>query len=86
MDRDIDNKVSSCNPEFNLTRSQDLKEHFHDTGQFYWMNTVNCLKKKAVLTDHTGCIVISELEAQDIDTETDWKLAELKYELLQSTK
>lgn len=25
---------------------------------------------------------LSELEAQDIDNETDWKLAELKYKLL----
>ncbi len=28
---------------------------------------------------HTGAIVISEFEAQDIDNEVDWALAELKY-------
>jgi N-acylneuraminate cytidylyltransferase len=33
------------------------------------------------LTANTGGIVISELEAQDIDTETDWKLAEIKHQL-----
>lgn len=79
-------KVSSCNPEFNLTRSQDLKQRFHDAGQFYWMNTEACLKKKTILTDNTGSIVITEMEGQDIDTNIDWKLAELKYELLQSFK
>ncbi len=86
LKRDQQNRVSARNPEFNLTRSQDLEQNFHDTGQFYWMNTERCLEKKAVLTDNTGCIVVSEMDAQDIDTEIDWKLAELKYELIQSLK
>jgi N-acylneuraminate cytidylyltransferase len=81
-----DNKIESFNPEFNLTRSQDLEQSFHDAGQFYWMNTVECLKKKAILTDNTGSIVISEMEGQDIDTHIDWELAELKYELIQGIK
>jgi N-acylneuraminate cytidylyltransferase len=50
------------------------------------MNTLKCIEKSAILTDITGSIIISEMEAQDIDTEMDWKLAELKYELLQSLK
>jgi N-acylneuraminate cytidylyltransferase len=82
---DENNKTSFFNPAFSLTRSQDLERSYHDTGQFYWMNTAKCLEKKAIITDHTGSIVVSEMEAQDIDTEVDWKLAELKYELLQST-
>ena len=84
LKKNENNKVSSCNPEFNLTRSQDLEQRFHDAGQFYWMNTKQCLKKKAILTDNSGSIVITEMEGQDIDTNIDWKLAELKYELLQS--
>jgi N-acylneuraminate cytidylyltransferase len=68
--------------EKNLTvRSQDLEETYHDAGQFYWCNTDKLLSTKKLLTDNTGGIQISELEAQDIDTETDWKLAELKYQL-----
>jgi N-acylneuraminate cytidylyltransferase len=31
-------------------------------------------------------ITLDALEVQDIDNEIDWKLAELKYELLQSLK
>ncbi|GAA4882700.1 pseudaminic acid cytidylyltransferase [Flaviramulus aquimarinus] len=80
------NKVDFFNPEFSLTRSQDLEQSFQDAGQFYWMNTIECLKKKAILTDNTGSIVISEMEGQDIDTHIDWKLAELKYELIQGIK
>ena len=80
------NKVDFFNPKFSLTRSQDLEQSFQDAGQFYWMNTIECLKKKAILTDNTGSIVISEMEGQDIDTHIDWKLAELKYELIQGIK
>ena len=29
-----------------------------------------------------GAIVMNELNVQDIDTETDWRLAELKYSIL----
>lgn len=79
-------KVSFFYPEFSLSRSQDLEKSFHDAGQFYWMNTVVCLEKNQILTDNSGSIVVSELEGQDIDNEVDWKLAELKYELLQSTQ
>ena len=62
-------------------RSQDLDDSFHDAGQFYFCNTRQLLVNKKVLTYNTGGLEISELEAQDIDTETDWKLAELKYSL-----
>lgn len=66
--------------EKNLTvRSQDLEDRFHDAGQFYWCKTKKILKSKTLLTSNTGGVVISELEAQDIDNEIDWKMAELKF-------
>ncbi len=70
-------------PEFRNVRSQDLESAFHDAGQFYWMKQ-ELLQSGSIITNNTGAIVINELEGQDIDDETDWKLAELKYELLQS--
>lgn len=79
-------KISFFYPEFALTRSQDLPPSFHDAGQFYWMNIKSCMEQQKIITDNTGSIVITELEGQDIDNEVDWKLAELKYELIQSTK
>lgn len=79
-------KISFFYPENALTRSQDLLPSFHDAGQFYWMNVASCMEQQKIITDNTGSIVITELEGQDIDNDTDWKLAELKYELLQSTK
>tara|TARA_B110000967_G_C18876037_1_gene558330 strand:+ start:1237 stop:1923 length:687 start_codon:yes stop_codon:yes gene_type:complete len=74
-------KISMINEENLNVRSQDLEESFHDAGQFYWCNTKALLSSKKILTSNTGGIVISELQAQDVDTETDWILAELKYQL-----
>ncbi|MRX38757.1 pseudaminic acid cytidylyltransferase [Flavobacterium sp. LC2016-23] len=78
------NKINFFYPEFSLSRSQDLEKSYHDAGQFYWMKIDKCLKQKKILTENTGSIIISEMEGQDIDNEVDWKLAELKYELLQN--
>ena len=64
------------------TRSQDLEPTYHDAGQFYWLKTNKILLQKKLWTNSTGFIVVSELEAQDIDTETDWKIAELKYKMM----
>lgn len=80
------NKVQFNYPEYETSRSQDLEKAYHDAGQFYFIKTESLIKKRSLITKNTGGIVINELEAQDIDTETDWKIAELKYELLQNFK
>jgi len=80
LKRDDDKITMIVEDNLNI-RSQDLEESYHDAGQFYWCKTKQLLKSKKLLTSNTGCVVISELEAQDIDTKTDWKLAELKYRL-----
>ena len=69
-------------PEHLNSRSQDLPAAFHDAGQFYWLRGAAFLKDKKLFTANSGVIELSELEAQDIDSETDWQLAELKYKLL----
>lgn len=62
-------------------RSQDLEKSFHDAGQFYWCNTKQLLISEKLINSNSGGIEISELDAQDIDTNRDWNLAELKYQL-----
>ena len=69
-------------PEHIHTRSQDLQPMYHDAGLFYWMKVDKFYETKEILCDNTGMIELSEVEAQDIDTEEDWKLAELKYQIL----
>lgn len=66
-------------PEFENSRSQDLPKEYHDSGTFYWHKVNN-----GKIVDGTlGAIILSEERVQDIDTETDWRLAEMKYKLLQ---
>ncbi|PQJ77757.1 pseudaminic acid cytidylyltransferase [Polaribacter porphyrae] len=74
-------KVKMINDRYLSTRSQDLENRYHDAGQFYWGLVEQVLREKKLFNSNTGGIIISELEAQDIDTYVDWKLAELKYQL-----
>lgn len=69
-------------PEYRFTRSQDLEKSFFDPGQFYWMKTNAVISQNGIFTANTGYIILDELYVQDIDNETDWKLAELKYKFL----
>lgn len=68
-------------PEFMQKRSQDLEPAFHDSGQFYWFTTQYILNSKKLYSHRSGAIVLSEMDAQDIDHESDWEIAELKYKL-----
>lgn len=69
-------------PEYLNTRSQDLPPAFHDAGQFYFFNTASFIEEKKVFTDCTIGLEMPESEVQDIDTEEDWKVAEIKYTFL----
>ena len=77
-----EDKLDFLYPEFSLDRSQDLELSYHDAGQFYWLNGEKLMTEKKILTSNSGGILISEMEGQDIDNETDWMLAELKFNLI----
>lgn len=79
--RDKEDRVSYIQPEFELSRSQDLEASYHDAGQFYWFNIDSALENKSIVSNNTGCIVLTEMKVQDIDNEIDWQLAEIKYKL-----
>jgi len=70
-------KVEMFSPQYMNTRSQELEPAFHDAGQFYWMKYAPGLEGPG----RYG-LEIPELGVQDIDTEEDWKLAEMKYNLI----
>lgn len=77
-----DGKLEYKWQEYAMKRSQDLEEIYHDCGQFYVFRVEPFEKEKKLVTDNTAGMIISELEVQDIDNETDWQLAEMKYRLL----
>ncbi len=74
-------KLRWQNPKNAKVRSQDLTPLYHDAGQFYFLDTEKFLKNRSILTKNTGGIIISEMDAHDIDTEEDWAVAEFKYQM-----
>lgn len=76
-----DCKVQMFYPQFLKSRSQDLEKSYHDSGQFYFFNSKIIIENHKLYTDNTGAILLDELSAQDIDNESDWMLAEMKYKL-----
>lgn len=76
-----DNGVEWFFPEFENIRSQDIEDAYHDAGLFYWGKTSVGLN-----TASRGSIIIPEFKCQDIDTEDDWTLAEMKYRLIHNLK
>lgn len=73
-------------PQYKTSRSQDLEKIYHDAGQFYFAKTDAYRSSRSFWGDNTAPIVLSELEVQDLDTATDWALAEMKYRLLTENK
>ncbi|MFA7314335.1 MAG: pseudaminic acid cytidylyltransferase [Candidatus Magasanikbacteria bacterium] len=79
----IDNNfIKMIWPENLNKRSQDLSPVYHDCGQFYFMKTNIFLEQKKLFVEKNAPLIINEMEAQDIDNEDDWKIAELKYKIL----
>ena len=81
-----DGKLEMKYPENIVARSQDLEKHYHDVGQFYVLRVDAFKKNKNLLLGNILPLVMDEMEVQDIDTEEDWKLAEVKYQILNQNK
>lgn len=77
-----DGKLVFKFPENLVTRSQDLEKQYHDAGQFYVFKTDAFRKNKNLLLGNILPLVLDEIEVQDIDTEEDWRLAEVKYRII----
>ena len=76
-------RLSMLWPENQNTRSQDLTSSYHDCGQFYWIRIKDFLREKSILMYNTGSVVLKGEQVQDIDTNEDWEIAEIKYQILQ---
>ena len=73
-------------PEYLDSRSQDLQPHYHDVGQFYVFRTERFAVNQKLMVGNILPLIVSELEVQDIDNLTDWKIAEMKYRLMTEEK
>jgi len=73
-------KMEFIYPEHELTKTQELERTFHDAGQFYWGRAEAWRELKKMHTDGLG-MEIPSYRVVDIDTEDDWKRAELLSQL-----
>ena len=63
-------------PEHQADRSQDLPELIHDAGQCYWVRASDFQKETRLINKKTIPVIVPRWQAQDIDTEEDWQMAE----------
>ena len=64
-------------------RSQDLEELFHDAGQFY-LAPVDVWTSNFQIFDVGRPLILPRWRVQEIDTEEDWRCAELLHKILES--
>ena len=75
-------RLEYCYPENAAVRSQDLETIYHDCGQFYIYDVEKYRACRGDLPEGYFPIEVPELEVQDIDNMSDWKLAEIKYQMM----
>ncbi len=79
---DVEGRVDMVFPEHALTRSQDLSKCYYDAGQFYWARANTWLEGRTIISDRSHAMEIPANRVQDIDTVSDWEMAELKFNTL----
>jgi pseudaminic acid cytidylyltransferase len=77
-----DNTLHFFWPENKMVRTNDLEASYHDAGSFYWIRKSSFEQQGQIFMENSIALEISEEIVQDIDNETDWRLAELKYQLM----
>ena len=70
------NELNFVNPKYSQSRSQDLRETFHDAAQFYWAKASTWMSADNVFRNAHG-MYLSRSNVQDIDTLEDFDRAEL---------
>lgn len=63
-------------PEYELARSNDLPEAYHDAALFTWFDVQKFLKNGRTIMPDTLPVKIPRHLVQDIDTPEDWEVAE----------
>lgn len=69
-------------PKYSNTRSQDLEPCYHDAGSFYWIDAKAYERDYSFDSLKCSGYILDPIRVQDIDTESDWKFAEMKYQFI----
>jgi N-acylneuraminate cytidylyltransferase len=83
---DSNNYIHLKEPHLINQRSQDLPKYYHDAGAFYFFNPLSFKENKSLWKGKLGAYPINPLKVQDIDSVEDWKMAEIKFQLLINDK
>jgi pseudaminic acid cytidylyltransferase len=73
--------VAPMFPEHIGSRSQDLEKVIHDAGQLYWGDAEAYRIGLPMFAEHAMPLMLERWKFVDIDTEEDWRRAELMYAL-----
>ena len=65
-------------------RSQELKEAYHDAGQFYWGRAEAFLAKLSIFSSHSRVVLLPRKRVQDIDTPEDWEFSQALFSILKN--
>lgn len=79
--KNSDGYLFPINPEFEISRTQDLSPAYYDTGQFYWGKKSSWLAHKQIFTHGLG-YEVPNWRVVDIDDNDDWRLAEIIFDKL----
>jgi N-acylneuraminate cytidylyltransferase len=79
--RIVDDRTTMFWPEYELTRSQDLPEAWHDAGQFYFGRRRAFLERDGFFSARSAPLILPRNRVQDIDSEEDWIRAESLFRL-----
>jgi N-acylneuraminate cytidylyltransferase len=80
-----DHRVEAKYPEHIFSRSQDLREYYHDAGQFYWGTAEAFINNHTIFSDASIAIPLPRHLVQDIDTMEDWVRGEHMFRSLISS-
>ena len=80
-----DFKLNQIDKNQEFVRSQDLKKHFYDAGQFYWGYSKNWLEKNSI-RESSLAYILPKWTSVDINSDSDWEQAELLFELLRKSE
>jgi pseudaminic acid cytidylyltransferase len=65
----------------NIERTQDLRDFYHDAGQFYIASEKKWLSDEQILNNTSVPVVLPQYAGLDIDEPEDWILAEQIYKI-----
>jgi pseudaminic acid cytidylyltransferase len=72
-------RILKFEPEKSIARTQDLESKYVDAGQFYLGHAETWSSKKAIFSNNSRVIILSQWEVLDVDTLGDWEIMESLY-------